>query len=153
MIATPHPPDFAALTLRPARLTDAPALANLATQLGYPSSPSRVEERMTTVLDDPKHLILAAVSRGRVVGWAHAYVCCLVESDTYVELGGLVVDESHRGKGLGGKLLEKVEDWARQKGCGTISVRSNVIRHEAYKSCAARGYNQMKTQHAFRKRQ
>ena len=104
------------------------------------------------MLEDPKHLILAAVSEGCVVGWAHAYVCCLVESDPFVELGGLVVDESHRGKGVGGKLLAKVEEWARQKGCRTVSVRSNVIRHEAHKFYAARGYDQIKTQHAFRKR-
>ncbi len=129
-----------------------PAFASLATQLGYPSSPRQVEERMNTLLDDPKHLIIAAVSGGRVVGWAHAYVCCLVESDAYVELGGLVVDESHRGQGVGGKLLEKVEEWARQKGCRTVSARSNVIRYEAHKFYAAQGFEQIKTQHAFRKR-
>jgi len=106
---------------------------------------------MAAVMDDPKHLILAAVSGARIVGWAHAYVCCLVESDTFAELGGLVVDESHRCKGVGGKLLEMVEDWARQKGCGAVSVRSNVIRHQAHKFYAARGYNQIKTQHIFRK--
>jgi hypothetical protein len=99
---------------------------------------------MTTVLEDPKHLILAAVSGGAVVGWAHAYVCCLVESDTFAELGGLVVDESHRGKGVGAMLLEKVEDWARQKGCAAVSARSNVIRHEAHKFYAGRGYDQSK---------
>jgi GNAT superfamily N-acetyltransferase len=65
---------------------------------------------------------------------------------------GLVVDESYGGKGTGGKLLEKVEEWTRQKGCRTVSVRSNVIRHEAYKFYAAQGYDQIKTQHTFRKR-
>jgi len=151
MVATLLQSDLPAATLRPARLADAPAFADLATQLGYPSSPRQVEERLATVLEDPKHLILAAVSGGRVVGWAHAYVCCLVESDTFAELGGLVVDEASRGKGVGGKLLEKVEDWARQKGCGAVAVRSNVIRHEAHKFYAARGYEQIKTQHSFRK--
>jgi GNAT superfamily N-acetyltransferase len=107
---------------------------------------------MTAMLDDPKHLILTAVAGGRVVGWAHAYVCCLVESDTYAELGGLVVDESYRGKGVGGQLLEKVEEWARQKGCSAVSARSNVIRHDAHQFYARRGYDQIKTQHAFRKR-
>jgi GNAT superfamily N-acetyltransferase len=131
---------------------DAAAFATLATQLGYPAAPRQVEERLAAVVDDLKHLILAAVSGGRVVGWAHAYVCCLVESDTFAELGGLVVDESHRGKGVGGKLLEKVEDWARQKGCGAVSVRSNVIRQQAHRFYAARGYDQIKTQHSFRKR-
>jgi GNAT superfamily N-acetyltransferase len=140
------------VTFRLARLADAPAFANLATQLGYPSAPRQVEERLSTVVDDPKHLILAAVAGGRVVGWAHAYVCCLVESDTFAELGGLVVDESCRGQGVGGKLLEKVEDWARQKGCSAVSARSNVIRLQAHRFYLARGYDQIKTQHSFRKR-
>jgi GNAT superfamily N-acetyltransferase len=152
MAATPFAPDLATLSLRPARLTDAPAFASLATQLGYPSSPQQLEERMTAVLEDSGHLILAAVWGSHVVGWAHAYICRLMGSDSDVELGGLVVDESHRGKGVGGKLLDRVEDWARQKGRDTISVRSNVIRYGAHKFYAAHGYEQIKTQHAFRKR-
>lgn len=86
------------------------------------------------------------------MGWAHAYVCNFVESEAFAELGGLVVDESHRGQGVGGKLLERVEDWARQKGCSAVSARSNIIRHEAHKFYAARGYDQTKSQHVFRKR-
>ena len=151
MVATPFPLDLPEVTLRPAKLTDAAAFANLATQLGYPSSPQQVAERLASVLDDQKHLILAAVSGDRVVGWAHAYVCCLVESDTFAELGGLVVDESYRGKGIGGKLLDKVENWAHQKGCAAVSVRSNIIRLQAHKFYTARGYDQIKTQHSFRK--
>ncbi len=107
---------------------------------------------MTAMVDDPKHLILAAISVERVVGWAHAYVCRLVESDPLAELGGFVVGESHRGRGVGTKLLERVEDWARQAGCRNISVRSNVIRHEAHRFYEARGFEQIKTQHTFRKR-
>ncbi|MGD0221328.1 MAG: GNAT family N-acetyltransferase [Terriglobia bacterium] len=152
MVADPLPPDLMGVTLRPARLMDAAAFASLATQLGYPSSPRQVEERMTTVLDDPKHLILAAVLGTSVVGWVHAYVCNLLESDAYAEIGGLVVDESYRGQGVGWKLMEGVEDWARQKGCHAVSVRSSVIRHEAHKFYAGRGFELIKTQHAFRKR-
>ena len=85
------------------------------------------------------------------MGWAHAYLCCLVETDMYVELGGLVVDESHRGRGVGAKLLAEVEKWARQNGARAVSLRSNTIRSKAHKFYAARGYAQIKTQHAFRK--
>jgi hypothetical protein len=83
VVATLLPPDLAAVTLRPASVTDALAFAALATQLGYPSSPREVEERLTTVLEDSNHLSLAAMSGGHVVGWAHAYVCCLVESSPW----------------------------------------------------------------------
>ena len=151
MTTAPDPASSANVKIRPARLTDATAFASLATQLGYNSSPSQVEKRLTAVLHDSKHLILAADAAGEVVGWAHAYLCCLVETDMYVELGGLVVDESHRGRGVGAKLLAEVEKWARQNGARAVSLRSNTIRSKAHKFYAARGYAQIKTQHAFRK--
>ncbi len=150
-MATPAHSNVEEVSIRPAGFADAPAFANLATQLGYASTAAEVEKRLAAVLDDPKHLVLAAVSASRVVGWAHAYVCCLVERDTFAELGGLVVDEAVRGRGVGGKLLAGVEDWARLKGCGVVSVRSNVIRQQTHKFYAAHGYQLVKTQHSFRK--
>lgn len=107
---------------------------------------------MAGILDDPDQLIVVAVAETQAVGWAHAYVCSTVESDKSAELGGLLVDESYRGKGLGGKLMEKVEDWARQKGCQTVSLRSNIIRQKAHRFYLGRGYDQIKTQYTFRKR-
>ncbi len=151
MPATPSPRELPDVSVRRAMPADAAAFASLATQLGYPSSLTQVEKRLTMVMDNPKHLILAAISGNQVVGWAHAYLCCLVETDAFAELGGLVVDGSHRGRGVGARLLEKVEDWARQNGCGAVHVRSNILRHEAHRFYAARGYAQVKTQYAFRK--
>ncbi len=151
MVENPVRPPSEKVSLRAAKRADAPALARLATQLGYPSSAAQVEARMTTMLRDPLHLVLLAVSGGRVVGWVHAHVVRLLESDAFAELGGLVVDESHRGQGVGRKLMEKVEDWARQKGCGNVSIRSNVTRLEAHNFYAACGYEKTKTQHRFRK--
>ena len=142
---------FDGITIRQARLADASALASLATQLGYPSSTPQIEKRMSVVLPDPKHFILVACSGSHVLGWAHAYLSCWLETDLFVHLGGLVVDESHRGRGVGSKLLGKVEEWAAQMGAHAVSVRSNIIRHEAHKFYRTRGYEQIKTQHAFRK--
>ena len=139
------------ISIRQARLADAPALASLATQLGYPSSTLQVEKRMSVALPDPKHRILVACSGSGVVGWAHAYLCCLLESDLYVELGGMVVDASHQGCGVGTRLLGQVEEWAVQMGASAVSVRSNIIRREAHKFYCTRGYGLIKTQHAFRK--
>jgi GNAT superfamily N-acetyltransferase len=151
MGATSNSPSFDGIAIRQAGLADASALASLATQLGYPSSTLQVENRMTAVLGDPKHHILVACLGDHVVGWAHAYLCCLLETDLYVELGGLVVDESRQGRGVGTKLLEQVEEWAAQMGARAVSVRSNIIRDQAHKFYRARGYGQIKTQHAFRR--
>jgi N-acetylglutamate synthase-like GNAT family acetyltransferase len=151
MNVSARPRDLPPFTVRPAKLSDAAALAKLATELGYPSTTRQVEQRMNAVRRDSKHFVLVAESAGSVVGWAHAYLCCLIESDLHAELGGLVVDEAHRDRGVGGELLEKVEEWARQKGCSAVTVRSNITRTAAHKFYAARGYAQIKTQLAFRK--
>ncbi len=150
-MASPALSNCEEISIRPATFSDAQAFAELATQLGYSSTPIEVEKRLTGVMNDPRHLVLAAESAGRVFGWAHAYVCCLVESDMFAELGGLVVDESVRSRGVGGKLLARVEAWAREQGCGIVSVRSNIIRHQAHRFYEAHGYQRIKTQHSFRK--
>jgi GNAT superfamily N-acetyltransferase len=144
MAATSTSGDEALVTVRLASLRDAAVLAGLATQLGYPSSRRDVEARLSRVLDDPKHRVLVAEARGRILGWAHAYLCCVIQSDPYVELGGLVVDESYRGGGVGGKLVSRVEEWAHENGCRTVSVRSNVIRQDAHRFYMYQGYAQVK---------
>lgn len=74
-----------------------------------------------------------------------------MESDPHAEIGGLVVDERHRDAGIGRLLLEQAEAWARAKGCGTIRLRSNIIRKEAHQFYLNVGYSNNKTQHAFAK--
>ena len=106
--------------------------------------------RLESIRDDPNHAVYVAVSDGRVVGWLHAFVSRLVESDLSGGIGGLV-DENFRGKGIGRLLMKRVEVWARQKGCQSVSLRSNITREDAHSFCEKLGYIWIKTQHAFRK--
>jgi GNAT superfamily N-acetyltransferase len=41
------------------------------------------------------------------------------------EMVALFVDKGHRGKGLGGRLVQRLEDEARQRGLQSIYVQSN----------------------------
>ncbi len=86
-----------------------------------------------------------------VVGWAHVFVHALVESDTFAEVGGLVVDERERGQGIGKGLMSRVERLARARGARNVSLRSNVIRKDAHAFYEKLGYQIIKTQFAFRK--
>lgn len=38
------------------------------------------------------------------------------------EIGGLWVDETYRNQGYGKALVKKVEEWAQQKGCKSVTV-------------------------------
>ncbi|MGH9650383.1 MAG: GNAT family N-acetyltransferase [Terriglobales bacterium] len=140
------------VNIRPAGIEDAERIALLAGQLGYPSSPTQVTQRLRNLKGDDRHAVFVAESHeGSVIGWVHAFVCSLVESDPYAEIGGLIVDEQHRGAGVGGLLLEQAELLARAKDCASLRLRSNIIRKEAHAFYLKRGYTITKTQHAFAK--
>lgn len=138
-------------TVRRARREDAERLADLITQLGYPATPEEIRSRFDSIEHDPAHALFVAELDGRAAGWVHVFLYKLLEADRLAELGGLIVDKSARGRGLGRRLMQQAEGWADAQGCSAIYLRSNVIRQQAHKFYAAIGYEQFKTQHAFRK--
>src|SRR5437667_1502583 len=130
-----------------ARCADSERMARLATQLDYPSTIAEVRRRLGRILKQPSHAVfLAEKSDVGVVGWAHVFVHALVESDTFAEVGGLVVDECERGQGIGNRFMKKIESWARARGAKNVSLRSNVIRKDAHAFYEKLGYQIIKTQ-------
>jgi GNAT superfamily N-acetyltransferase len=140
------------VVIRRARASDALRLAELAGQLGYPTTAAEMTKRLRKLKPASQNALFVAESPGAgVVGWAHVSVTHLVEVGTRAELNGLVVAEDQRSLGAGARLLEAAEDWARKHGCPSVSVRSNVIRERAHKFYERQGYEHYKTQKAFRK--
>lgn len=140
----------AEILIRPARSEDTASLAALATQLGYPSTPEQVEMRLDEIRRDPRQRVrVAQAVDGAVVGWVHVAVVSTLESDPQAEIQGLVVEESVRGKGIGRRLMEKAEAWARDEGVAGIRLRSNVVREDAHAFYQHLGYRITKTQHTF----
>jgi GNAT superfamily N-acetyltransferase len=143
----------AAARVRPMRREDAAGVAGLAGQLGYPSTKEQIERRLAEVGSrGPAAALVAEVEEGRLVGWGHVYVVHGIESDPHAEVGGLVVDASARGRGVGRALMDAIERWAAAQGLAEVALRSNVIRGEAHAFYRALGYESPKTQHKFRKR-
>lgn len=140
--------------MRPARLADAPALAQLTTQLGYPVDAAAQEERLAAVMAAPDdHLVLVAVDQtDRPIGWAHVERVRMLEASRRADLMGLVVDEGHRSAGIGSALLRATEARARQWGCESIVLRSRATRKRAHRFYLREGYLLLKTSHVFEKR-
>jgi len=131
-------------------LGDAERVAQLATQLGYPSTPQQVSARFARLLTDSEHVVyVAELGDGPVIGWVHVFVKQTAESDPQAEIGGLVVDESHRERGVGKLLMSHAEQWARTRGLRSVYLRSNVIRKDAHTFYRSLGYRVVKTQTAF----
>jgi len=141
------------VTIRRARLSDAPSVADLSGQLGYPTPEKEMADRLAHLLRHPRFgaVLIAESSEGEVVGWLHVSVTPLLEVPLRAEVNGLIVVEGRRGSGSGARLLAAAEAWAKSKGCTTISVRSNVVRDRAHTFYLRNGYEHYKTQKAFRK--
>ncbi|MGB9593658.1 MAG: GNAT family N-acetyltransferase, partial [Anaerolineae bacterium] len=107
---------------------------------------------LRTIGQRPDHAVFVAEAEGVVVGWVHVYAVATLESPAHAEIGGLVVDEAHRGRGIGRALMERAEAWARGMGLHTVRLRSNVIRAEAHAFYERIGYAPVKTQKVFAKR-
>jgi GNAT superfamily N-acetyltransferase len=140
------------ITVRPMVAGDAPEVARLATQLGYPSSGLQIEKRWETVCSSPDAKALVATDpQDIVLGWIHVFATRMLESDSVAEIGGLVVDEGARGRGIGTILVAAAEAWAIEHGFSAVTVRSNVIRKEAHAFYQRLGYDVQKSQVKFRK--
>ena len=140
------------ITVRTAGAADAAAIASLCGQLGYPSTGDDIERRLAQAGRDSDAAVLVAdSSTDGVIGWVHVRAVHLLTRDACAEIGGLVVDEGRRGRGIGGRLMAAAEEWARRQGLDTLRLRSNVIRDEAHAFYRGRGFASSKTSLLFTK--
>src|SRR5579863_10262725 len=117
---TPHEKRGAAteVKIRRARARDAARIAGLSGQLGYPATNAQIQNRLRRLLRMSKHVVFVAEKPGAgIIGWLHASVVNLLESETRAEINGLIVADGHRSAGAGAKLLDAAEQWARKNGC------------------------------------
>lgn len=132
--------------IRPALPEDAERLAALSTELGYPMTPEEAAARLRELTGHPDHAIFVAESDGRVAGWIQVSLPRIFETPARAEIAGLVVDETARGRGIGRELVAAAVDWARDRGCLAIRVRSNVVRERAHAFYRRESFGDIKTQ-------
>ena len=145
----------AAMRLRLAEPRDADSLAELATELGYPSTADQIADRMRLLRATRElhhEIYVAEEPEGVAVGWLHLYVAYHLETDPFAEIGGLVVADGRRGAGVGAALVAEAERWAREHGLDRLRVRSNVVRERAHRFYERVGFARLKSQVVFEKR-
>ena len=140
------------MQIRPMTEKDATAVQELSRQLGYDLSPAETKEQIRLVTGHPDHEAFVAVREEGVVGWIHAFKAIRIESPPFIEIGGLVVDENFRGKGVGRELCQWVRRWAAQQGFSSLKVRSNRKRTAAHRFYENLGFRETKEQKVFEQR-
>ena len=137
-----------AAMLRAAMADDAAAIAELATQLGYPVTAKVMATRLENLPAETEAVVVATIA-GAVRAWMQVGVALSIESQPFVEIRGLVVDADLRASGLGSQLVEFAKSWAQAKHVSSLRVRSNIVRTATHAFYEKRGFIVSKTQKVF----
>ena len=138
--------------IRNVEISDISKLTTLCEELGYPANEDQVINRLNRILKSTSDIVYVAVENDMLVGWIHAFRSLRLETDSFAEIGGLVVSSEYRNKGIGKKLAEAAEKWAQKNGFSQIRVRSRVERNEAKRFYEREGYVVKKSQNVFEKK-
>lgn len=129
-------------------------VAILAEQLGYPNDIKDIRERFQKICNDNNYaLYVAKNDQRKVIG----FIQINSENHTLLaapraEVVALIVDDRHRGKGVGSALLKAAEEWARSQALPLVRIRSNIKRENAHRFYKGKGYENPKSWHLFTKK-
>jgi GNAT superfamily N-acetyltransferase len=125
------------MSVREATLDDAPELARLMGELGYPTDAGAMRGRLQVILADPGYATYVVDGPDRLLGVIGVMTGRQYNHDAdYARIVVLVVDAAGRGRGTGAELVAAAVEWARSRGAGSIHVTtaSHRIRtHEFYR--------------------
>jgi GNAT superfamily N-acetyltransferase len=129
------------VSIRDANRTDARAVADLMSQLGYPTLEAEMRERLARVGADSNYRTLVAQIGTRVVGVIGVGRAPFYERNgTYCRLLVLAVDEQHRRHGIGRMLVRAAEAWAQEHDATVMVVNTSHRRHDAHRFYEREGY-------------
>ena len=140
------------LIIRSLSTSDVDAIAGLNHQLGYPCSASELLPRIEQLLQSSERAAFAAILESRFIGWIDVAIERHLQSSDTAVIGGLVVHEDVRGRGIGRRLCQAAEDWARSRGVSIVRVRSQIKRKDAHRFYLQDGYEQIKISAVFEKK-
>jgi GNAT superfamily N-acetyltransferase len=124
------------VAIHAADFVDAPQVAELLTELGYPTSATEAAERLARRADS----ILVADDGTRLLGllaiWSQLPIA---RAKPVARITAMVVRSETRGQGVGKRLMEHAVKWARDAGCEGIELTSGLRTereqaHEFYES-------------------
>ncbi len=125
------------------------SIAELSGQLGGKIDTDEVRKQIAEITSKADHFAFVAEMNNKVVGYIHCFVAVRLTTKPFIEIGGLVVDNSERRKGIGKLLVQEVEKICddNQK----ARVRCNSKRQSAHDFYYSLDYSLSKEQKIFEK--
>ena len=103
-------------------------------------------------MSDGNPKIFVAEIEHLVVGYVHATKYDLLYANSMVNTMGLAVLEEYRHNGIATKLMDSVEEWAKNIGADAIRLTSGKEQEELHKFYSSIGFEKKKEQINFAKK-
>lgn len=132
--------------IREARGADAAAIAAL--YRSFVASPyiDVRQDRVEAIASDPNNFLLVYETGETICGTIFLTICLdpMFGSQPYAVVENVVVGETWRGKGIGRRLLEHVEEICRVRDCTKIMLLSSAARKSAHRFFEQQGFSSAK---------
>lgn len=139
------------VAVRKAEVSDSAEIAEiLRNDLGYDCSEELVKRKLSS-LEAHREAVFAAELCGQVAGIVHVEKYELLYFDTVANILGLAVCSACRRRGIGRRLMQAAESWAKENGAVGVRLNSGASRTEAHEFYRSLGYVSEKAQLRFMK--
>ena len=127
---------------------------SLRTQLWSRAEPARLEEETNDILKDKGWGLFAVEHEGKLIGFIECSIRdkapgCETNRIGYIE--GWFIAPAFRNLGLGKKLVEQGEKWAKDSGCREMASDTTSDYPLSPKAHKALGYKEVKRKFFYRK--
>ena len=127
--------------IRPANAGDAAQVAVLIRQLGYEMAPDTLRGKLAQLAAGGTDQVLVAASGERLLGCIGLHAMPLLHAEGALgRITALVIDEAHRGHGIGHELMMAAHAWFKAMGCLRFEVTSGDHRERAHRFYERHGY-------------
>ena len=120
--------------------------------LGYDVHVKNVKEQIEKLTNDKKqHVIIGYEDENtrKIIGFVHAQMYESFYSNLGLNILGLAVNPNFQGRGIGRKLMNKLENYAVDNNISFIRLNSAMKREDAHKFYEHIGYTCDKVQKRF----
>jgi GNAT superfamily N-acetyltransferase len=131
------------LLIRTATEKDISELSVLMGELGYPTTINEMAQRFMKINSNSVYNTQVAEVDGVIVGMVGMILGFHYEkNENYVRIVALVVDSKYRKQGIGEKLIQKAEEWAKEQGANKLVLNSGnrSERDDAHQFYIRRGF-------------
>jgi GNAT superfamily N-acetyltransferase len=132
------------IIVRDAKEGDSASISHLVEELCYSITPSFISEYIRRISGKVESRVVVAETGSEVVGILSLHIIPLLHREkSMCRITALVVSEGHRGLGIGRKLINFCEEFARDSSCDRVEVTSREYRVDAHRFYEGLGYEEV----------